>query len=183
MTVSHCYAGGATGPAATRYKFKKIIDGLTSGAEQVTAASGQVASASEQASSLEETSSSLEEMSSMTKQNADNANQANVVAELNTIVTGSALSSVARGPQTGGRGQSSEVRGQKSEIRDQRGATQGFGSPVRTPGVRFCQSQSPPRDGDPAGRQGPEGVLSRTAGTAPFAGSRAQAREPVCLHT
>ena len=67
----------------------RVIAGLASGAEQVTAASGQVASASqqmaqgasEQASSLEETSSSLEEMSSMTQQNADNANQANVVAK------------------------------------------------------------------------------------------------------
>ncbi len=68
---------------------KKVIDGLSSGSEQVTAASGQVASASqslaqgasEQASSLEETSASLEEMSSMTRQNADNANQANAVAK------------------------------------------------------------------------------------------------------
>ena len=67
----------------------RVIAGLSSGAEQVTAASGQVASASqqmaqgasEQASSLEETSASLEEMASMTNQNADNANQANVVAK------------------------------------------------------------------------------------------------------
>ncbi|MEO5366576.1 MAG: methyl-accepting chemotaxis protein [Magnetococcus sp. WYHC-3] len=67
----------------------RVIAGLSSGAEQVTSASGQVASASsqmaqgasEQASSLEETSASLEEMASMTKQNADNANQANVVAK------------------------------------------------------------------------------------------------------
>jgi methyl-accepting chemotaxis protein len=62
----------------------RIIEGLSAGSEQVTSASTQVAGASqemaegssEQASSLEETSSSLEEMSSMTKQNADNANQA-----------------------------------------------------------------------------------------------------------
>jgi len=68
---------------------KRVIDGLASGSEQVTAASGQVAGASqslaqgasEQASSLEETSASLEEMSSMTRQNADNANQANTVAK------------------------------------------------------------------------------------------------------
>ena len=67
----------------------RVIDGLSSGAEQVTSASGQVASASqqmaqgasEQASSLEETSASLEEMASMTNQNADHANQANVVAK------------------------------------------------------------------------------------------------------
>ncbi|MCP4704959.1 MAG: chemotaxis protein [candidate division Zixibacteria bacterium] len=62
----------------------KIIDSLSSGAEQVGSASGQVASASqslaegssEQASSLEETSSSLEEMASMTRQNAENTKQA-----------------------------------------------------------------------------------------------------------
>ena len=67
---------------------KKIIDGLSSGSEQVAAASNQVSSASqqmaegssEQASSLEEISSSLEEMTSMTKQNADNAKQANTMA-------------------------------------------------------------------------------------------------------
>jgi methyl-accepting chemotaxis protein len=63
----------------------RIIDGLTEGSDQVASASGQVASASqqlaegasEQAAGLEETSSSMEEMSSMTKQNADNATQAN----------------------------------------------------------------------------------------------------------
>ncbi len=67
---------------------KRIIESLTAGSEQVAAASGQVSSASqslaegatEQAAGLEETSSSLEEMSSMTKQNADNAQQANTLA-------------------------------------------------------------------------------------------------------
>jgi len=65
-----------------------IIKGLSAGSEQVTAASEQVSEsgqslasgASEQASNLEEIASSLEEMSSMTKQNADNANQANGLA-------------------------------------------------------------------------------------------------------
>ncbi len=64
---------------------KRIIDNLTEGSEQVSSASSQVSAASqslaegatEQAAGLEETSSSLEEMSSMTKQNADNAAQAN----------------------------------------------------------------------------------------------------------
>ncbi len=64
---------------------KEAIAGLGEGADQVAAASGQVSSASqqlaegasEQAAAIEETSSSLEEMSSMTKQNADNADQAN----------------------------------------------------------------------------------------------------------
>jgi methyl-accepting chemotaxis protein len=64
---------------------RRIVEGMTQGAEQVNSASGQVAQASqsmaegasEQASSLEETSASLEEMASMTRQNADNSNQAN----------------------------------------------------------------------------------------------------------
>jgi len=63
----------------------RAIEALTEGSEQVTSASGQVSAssqelaqgASEQAAALEETTSSLEEMASMTKQNADNANQAN----------------------------------------------------------------------------------------------------------
>ncbi len=67
---------------------KKIINDLSAGSEQVGAASEQVAGASqslaegasEQASAIEETSSSLEELSSMTKQNAENAVQANSLA-------------------------------------------------------------------------------------------------------
>ncbi len=63
----------------------RIVHALTEGVNQVAAASCQVSSssqqlaegASEQAASIEETSSSLEEMSSMTRQNAENANQAN----------------------------------------------------------------------------------------------------------
>jgi methyl-accepting chemotaxis protein len=69
----------------------RIVEGLNGGAEQVAQASGQIAESSrqlaegtsEQAASIEETSSSLEEMASMTKQNAENANQAN------RLVTGS----------------------------------------------------------------------------------------------
>jgi methyl-accepting chemotaxis protein len=64
---------------------KRIIQGLTLSANQVTSAAGQVASssqsmaegASQQASSLEETSASLEQMSSMTRQNSDHAIEAN----------------------------------------------------------------------------------------------------------
>lgn len=67
----------------------RIIEGLSHGAEQVATASGQVSSAAqslaegatEQAAGLEETSSSLEEMAVMTKQNASNADQANILAE------------------------------------------------------------------------------------------------------
>jgi methyl-accepting chemotaxis protein len=66
---------------------KRLIDGLSQAADQVGSAAGQVSQssqqlaegASEQASSLEETSASLEEMSSMTRQNADNAGQANTL--------------------------------------------------------------------------------------------------------
>jgi len=63
----------------------QVIQSLTAGSEQVSAASSQVASssqqmaegASEQASSLEETSASLQELGSMSRQNADNAREAN----------------------------------------------------------------------------------------------------------
>ncbi|MBI4828858.1 MAG: MCP four helix bundle domain-containing protein [Nitrospinae bacterium] len=65
-----------------------VVTDLTSGAEQVAAASGQISTASqslaegatEQASSLEETSAALEEMASQTRQNADNAAEANNLA-------------------------------------------------------------------------------------------------------
>jgi methyl-accepting chemotaxis protein len=67
----------------------RVIQGLSSGSDQVSSAANQVSAASqsmaegasEQASSLEETSASLEEMASMTRQNADNANQANHLME------------------------------------------------------------------------------------------------------
>jgi len=67
----------------------RIVESLAQGADQVASASGQVSSssqslaegASEQASSLEETSSSLEEMASMTRQNADNAQQADTLSK------------------------------------------------------------------------------------------------------
>jgi methyl-accepting chemotaxis protein len=65
----------------------RIIEGLNDGAEQMASGSNQVASASqslaegasEQAAGLEETSSSIEEMASMTKNNAENAGQANTL--------------------------------------------------------------------------------------------------------
>jgi methyl-accepting chemotaxis protein len=74
---------------------RRIIAGLSEGAEQVSAAAGQVSAASQslaagssqQAAGIEETSSSLEEMSSMTRQNADNAGQADrLVKEALTVV-------------------------------------------------------------------------------------------------
>jgi len=82
----------------------RIIAGLREGAEQVASASGQVSAASqslaegatEQAAGLEETSSSLEEMSSMTKQNADNAQQANTLAAEAKKAAGSGAESMSR---------------------------------------------------------------------------------------
>jgi methyl-accepting chemotaxis protein len=83
---------------------QRVIDGLTRGSEQVTSASGQVSSASqqlaqgasEQASSLEETSSALEEMASMTRQNADNANQANGTAQQASSLAGEGVQSMKK---------------------------------------------------------------------------------------
>jgi methyl-accepting chemotaxis protein len=83
--------GALTSLVITRSVVKtlvRIIDALSQGSGQVTQAAGQISTAShalaegvtEQAAGLEETSSSLEEMSSMTKQNADNAQQANALA-------------------------------------------------------------------------------------------------------
>jgi methyl-accepting chemotaxis protein len=82
----------------------RIIAGLTEGSAQVASAAGQVSSASqslaegatEQAAGLEETSSSLEEMSSMTKQNADNAQQANTLAAESQKVATSGAESMHR---------------------------------------------------------------------------------------
>ena len=81
----------------------QIIQDLTDGAQQVAAASTQVSSASqslaegatEQAAGLEETSSSLEEMSSMTRQNADNAQQANLLASETSKSANEGVSSMA----------------------------------------------------------------------------------------
>ncbi len=66
-------------------QIKSSIASLTRSGDQVSTASEQIASSSqtlasgtaEQASSLEETSASLEEMAGMTRQNSDNAKQAN----------------------------------------------------------------------------------------------------------
>jgi methyl-accepting chemotaxis protein len=82
----------------------RIIESLSDGAGQVTSASGQVSAASQQlaegssqqAAALEETSSSLEEMSSMTKQNADNAAQANSLMNETYLVVGQANQSMAQ---------------------------------------------------------------------------------------
>lgn len=74
---------------------KKIIQDLTSAAEQVAVGADQISSASQQlaqgstqqAGSLQETSSSLEEMAHMTRSNADHADQARrMMADVSQIV-------------------------------------------------------------------------------------------------
>ncbi|MGO9687997.1 MAG: methyl-accepting chemotaxis protein [Syntrophobacteraceae bacterium] len=83
---------------------RERVIGLMDAADEVSSGSGQVASASqelaegasEQAASLEETSSSLEEMASMTKQNAENANQANALMNKTRQVVEQANGSMAR---------------------------------------------------------------------------------------
>ncbi len=77
-----------------------VIEELNEGADQVASAAGEVSSssqtlaqgASEQAASIEETSASLEEMSSMTKQNANNAAQANALMQ----ETGASVQTVSK---------------------------------------------------------------------------------------
>jgi methyl-accepting chemotaxis protein len=60
---------------------RKSADHMSMSAQQLASASEQLASgAQEQASSLEETSATMEEITSTIKQNADNAKQANQVA-------------------------------------------------------------------------------------------------------
>jgi len=67
---------------------KRIINGLSAGADQTASAAGQVSGssqslaegASEQAAAIEETSASVEEMGAMVKQNAGNAEEARTLA-------------------------------------------------------------------------------------------------------
>ncbi len=82
LILSYLMARSVTRP------INRAIQSLSAGSEQVGSASDHISSASqslaeattEQASSLQETSSALEEIASMTKQNADNAMQANILA-------------------------------------------------------------------------------------------------------
>ncbi len=73
----------------------RITQGMSEGADQVASASAQVSSssqsmaegASEQAASIEESSSSMEEMASMTKQNAENAGNADgLMKDTNQVI-------------------------------------------------------------------------------------------------
>lgn len=66
----------------------RIVDGLSSGADQIGSASTQLSvsaqeiasGATEQASGIEETTSSMEELASMVKQNVENAREASLLA-------------------------------------------------------------------------------------------------------
>lgn len=81
-----------------------IVESLNRSSEQVASASGQVAStsqslaegSSEQASSLEETSSSLEEMAAQTRQNSDNADQADSAVKETSKVVEAGVSSMEK---------------------------------------------------------------------------------------
>ncbi len=107
LSIAGFFAGIGLGTLMTlsiTKPIKRIINGLSEGADQVNAASGQVSSASqelaegasEQAASIEETSSSLEEMSSMTRQNAENAHQANDLMNKTRQIVGQANESMAK---------------------------------------------------------------------------------------
>jgi len=71
------------------YKINNLIINIISASEQVSAGAKRISDSSmalsqgatEQASSIEELSASIEEVSSQTKVNADNANQANTLAD------------------------------------------------------------------------------------------------------
>jgi len=81
----------------------EIANSIVSGADQTGDASRQVSQSSkelasgaaEQAASIEETSSSLEEMSSMTRQNADNASQAEILVKNSYDITMTANDSMS----------------------------------------------------------------------------------------
>jgi predicted PurR-regulated permease PerM len=83
---------------------RQVICGLNETAENASAASGAVASisrqmadgTSSQAAAIEETSSSLEEMSAMTRQNAENASQADTLMHQVEEITSRAKDTMGR---------------------------------------------------------------------------------------
>ncbi len=85
-------------------KIGMVISSLSQGAEQINVASGQISSASqilaegasEQAASIEEASSSLEEISITTKQNADNAGEADQLADKSRLSVNKGIDSMTR---------------------------------------------------------------------------------------
>jgi methyl-accepting chemotaxis protein len=81
----------------------RAVKSMIAGAEQVSGASGQVSSssqalaegASEQAAAIEETSASMEEMAAMTRQNSDNAGQADSLMRASLTIIKEADDSMA----------------------------------------------------------------------------------------
>ncbi len=81
-------SGVAGAIASTNSKLREVIGGIRRGAEEVSVASEQVGQGNtnlsqrtqEQASSLEEVAASMEEMTGTVNQNAENADQANLLA-------------------------------------------------------------------------------------------------------
>jgi len=111
LTISVVAGGIALGLALAFFitrgitkPINRIVEGLTSGAEQTSSASGQVSSASqslaqgasEQAAAVEEVTSSIEEMASMTKQNAANADEAKSLAANATAGTDKGTEAMGR---------------------------------------------------------------------------------------
>jgi methyl-accepting chemotaxis protein len=88
----------------TASSLREALSQVSSAVDQVSAAAGEIASssqtvadgASQQASSLEETSSALESMSAMSKRTADNASQANALAQAAKSAAISGSESVAQ---------------------------------------------------------------------------------------
>lgn len=76
---------------------KDTSNEVSSAADQIAQSSQAMASgASEQASNIEEISSTLEQMSSITKQNADNANQANTMSSTTLVDTEQSQKAMAK---------------------------------------------------------------------------------------
>jgi methyl-accepting chemotaxis protein len=96
---------------------RRILGGLTQGAQDIASASSQVSASSqqvsqgatEQAASIEETTSSLDEMKVTIRHNADNAKQADSLAQN------------ARGSAEQGDGAMTEMKGAMKEINDASG--------------------------------------------------------------
>ncbi|MEH6823926.1 MAG: methyl-accepting chemotaxis protein, partial [Motiliproteus sp.] len=93
LTVEYSHTGNESGIYVSMRemteKLSSIVDDVTDASGSVSSASGQIAAGSqelsqrteEQASSLEETAASIEELTATVKTNADNAMQANQLAE------------------------------------------------------------------------------------------------------
>ena len=109
-------AAGITKP------LRRVIAGITEGANQVSAASGQISEsgqnlasgASEQAASIEEISSSLEEISSMTKRSAENSHQADALTGEAKRIMAQALE--AMGDLTASMGEITQASEETSKI-------------------------------------------------------------------